>query len=46
MTDLDTLRYPIGKFQRVTTPLDHATRETHVVTIEQLPARFRALAGG
>jgi DinB family protein len=43
MPDLDTLRYPVGKFARVTPPLDRAAREKHFVTIEQLPARFRAL---
>jgi hypothetical protein len=46
VTDLATLRYPVGKFERVTPPLDRATREKHFVTIEQLPARFRALTGG
>ena len=46
MIDPETLRYPVGKFERVTTPLDRATRETHFVTIEQLPARFRGLVGG
>src|SRR5262245_14186923 len=45
VTDLERLRYPVGRFERVTTPLDHATRDTHVATIEQLPARFRALTG-
>jgi hypothetical protein len=43
--DLDTLRYPVGKFARIRPPLDRATREKHFVTIEQLPARFRALTG-
>jgi len=43
MTDLDTLRYPVGKFARVAPPLDRATRETHFVTIERLPANFRSL---
>jgi hypothetical protein len=46
MTDLETLRYPVGRFARVTPPLDRATRETHFVTIEQLPAKFRALVDG
>ena len=45
MTDLEALRYPVGRFERVTTPIDVATREKHFVTIEQLPARFRELAG-
>ena len=46
MTDVEALRYPVGKFARVTPPLDRATRETHFVTIEQLPARFRSLIAG
>ena len=45
MTDLERLRYPVGRFERVTTPLDRATRDTHIATIERLPARFRALTG-
>jgi hypothetical protein len=45
MPDLETLRYPVGKFARVETPLDRVTRETHFVTIAQLPAKFRALTG-
>jgi hypothetical protein len=45
VTDLERLRYPVGRFERVTTPLDRATRDTHIATIEQLPARFRALTG-
>jgi uncharacterized damage-inducible protein DinB len=43
MLDVDALRYPVGKFQRVTPPLDRATRERHLKTIEDTPARFRAL---
>ena len=46
MPELETLRYPVGKFERVTPPIDRATREQHFVTIEQLPARFRALVDG
>jgi DinB superfamily len=46
VTDLDTLRYPVGKFERIQPPLDRATREKHIVTIEQLPARLRALTNG
>jgi hypothetical protein len=45
MTDLDRLRYPIGKFERLTAPLDAATRRGLVKTIEDTPANFRALAG-
>jgi hypothetical protein len=46
VADLDALRYPIGKFVRVATPLDRATRDAHLTTLEQAPARFRALAAG
>ena len=46
MTDLEKLRYPVGKFERLTQPLDRATREAHIATIEGAPARFRSLAGG
>lgn len=45
MTDIETLKYPVGRMPRVATPLDRATRETHLKTIEDLPARFRALVG-
>lgn len=45
MSDLDPLRYPVGKFERVTA-LDGATRETHVKTIEDTPARVRTLVAG
>jgi len=46
MTDLDKLRYPVGKFARVKPPLDRATRAAFVKTIEDTPARFRALVAG
>jgi hypothetical protein len=46
MTDLDKLRYPVGKFERLKTPLDAATRRTHIETFEQTPARFRSLVSG
>ena len=45
MTDIETLKYPVGKMPRVATPLDRATREQHLRTLEELPARFRSLAG-
>jgi hypothetical protein len=41
--DLEGLRYPVGRFERVTPPLDGATRARHIAIIEELPARFRAL---
>jgi DinB family protein len=43
VTDLDTLRYPVGRFERLTQPLDRATRDLHIATLEGAPARFRAL---
>jgi hypothetical protein len=46
MADLEQLRYPVGRFARVTAPLDPATRDAHLVTLEQLPARLRALVSG
>ena len=46
MTDLESLRYPVGRFARVTGALDRATRSAHIDTIEQMPARFRSLVAG
>lgn len=47
MADLDTLRYPIGKFQRSNgQALDAATRRAHIKTIEDTPTRFRSLTAG
>ncbi len=43
MSEVDKLRYPVGKFQRPTAPLDATTRTAFVKTIEDTPARFRAL---
>ncbi len=43
MTDIETLKYPIGKLPRVDTPLDRAMRERHLKTLDELPERFRAL---
>ena len=43
MTDIDKLRYPIGPIDRPKTPLDRAARFAYLQTIEQLPARMRAL---
>jgi DinB superfamily len=45
MNDLDRLRYPVGKFERLKAPLDAAARQVHIKTIEDTPARFRALTG-
>lgn len=46
MTDLEKLKYPIGRLPRVGAPLDRATRESHLRTLEELPARMRALVSG
>jgi hypothetical protein len=46
MPDLETLRYPVGKFERVTAPIDRATRAAHIRTVEELPARMRSLTAG
>jgi hypothetical protein len=44
--DLETLRYPVGRFARPTAPLDAATRAAHFATIEQLPSRLRSRVAG
>jgi len=46
MTDLDKLRYPVGKFERLKAPLDAATRRAHLQTFDDTPARIRALVAG
>ncbi|HEV3140060.1 MAG TPA: putative metal-dependent hydrolase [Vicinamibacterales bacterium] len=46
MTDLDKLRYPVGPLPRAATPLDKKTRQAHLETLEQTPARIRALVSG
>src|SRR4051794_4990711 len=43
MTDLEQLRYPVGRFQRLTAPLDGAARAAHIKTIEDTPATFSLL---
>jgi hypothetical protein len=46
MTDaLEKLRYPMGRFARVTAPLDAAARDAHLATIEHAPSAIRALVG-
>jgi hypothetical protein len=44
--DLERLRYPIGRFARVTAPLDASTRAAHLETLAQLPATLAALVTG
>ena len=46
MPDLEQLRFPVGRFERLTVPLDAAARRAHLDTLEQAPARFRALVEG
>jgi hypothetical protein len=46
MVDLEHLRYPVGRFERVTGPLDRAARDAHLKTIEDTPARMRSIVGG
>jgi hypothetical protein len=46
MVDIDRLRYPVGPMDRPKPPLDARTRAAHLHTIEELPARFRALVSG
>lgn len=46
MTDLEQLRYPVGRFDRTKARADRAARAAHIDIIEQTPARFRSLVGG
>ena len=46
MTDLEQLRYPIGRFARLQAPLDRAARAAHIDIIEQTPAIFLSLTTG
>jgi len=46
MPDLEQLRFPVGRFERLTAPLDAAARRAYLDTLEQAPARFRALVEG
>jgi hypothetical protein len=46
MTDLEQLRYPVGRFERLKAPLDRAARTAHVDIIAQTPATFRSLIDG
>jgi hypothetical protein len=43
MTDLDTLRYPVGPLPRHSTPLDAKTRAGFLTVVEQTPATIRGL---
>ena len=46
MEDLEKLKYPVGRMPRLSTPLDAATREAYLATLEALPARIRSLVTG
>jgi DinB superfamily len=46
MTDLETLKYPVGRFERLKAPLDRAARTAHIEAIAVAPARFRSLVSG
>jgi uncharacterized damage-inducible protein DinB len=46
MDDLDKLRYPIGRFERLNQPLDRVARARLIDDIEQAPARMRQLVAG
>jgi len=46
MTDLEQLRFPVGRFERLKAPLDREARARHIETIAQAPATFQALTRG
>ena len=46
MTDLEQLRFPVGRFERLKAPLDRAARAGLLDIIEQTPAIFRSLVSG
>src|SRR4051812_38862035 len=48
MTDLDLerLRFPVGRFERLKAPLDRAARAGHIETIAAAAATFRSLTNG
>jgi hypothetical protein len=46
MSDLDALRYPVGRFERVSSPLGRAGRAPLLKTIEDTPGAIRSLVGG
>jgi hypothetical protein len=43
---LETLRYPVGRFERLTAPLDEMARRAHLDTIDRLPAAIASLVAG
>jgi len=46
MDDLEKLRYPVGRLERPTPPLDRAALDAHLAVIDALPARVRSLVAG
>lgn len=46
MSDLENLRYPVGRFSRLTTPMDRETRSALITTIDDAPGRLRSLVKG
>jgi len=46
MTDIETLRYPVGKLPRRKEPLEAPARQRLLESIEHAPARFRSLVSG
>ena len=46
MPDLEQLRYPVGRFERLASPLDAAGRRAHIDALERAPDTFRALVDG
>jgi hypothetical protein len=46
MTDLEQLRFPVGRFERLKTPIDRAARASLIDVIEQAPATFQSLTRG
>src|SRR5262245_27612904 len=44
--DIDTARYPLGRFVPPAGRLDRATRAQHISDLEQAPAIFRSLVAG
>jgi hypothetical protein len=46
MTDVDRLRFPIGKFERPSVPLDDQTRASLIGEIERAPSGLRAAVHG
>src|SRR4051794_22507092 len=46
MSDLDSLRYPVGRFERLKAPLGASARQALIDVVERAPARYRALVQG